>query len=148
MTRLTEISASDRSGRDVECRLMLAAGPLHSERIISNPWAGTKKRSFQAAAKKKCSTAKFACLQIRAGALALAEELIPRWLPHGRRMGSEWVALNPTRADRRLGSFKVNLRTGRWADFATGDAGGDPGPFVPLVPQLHEPSPVLVAISY
>jgi hypothetical protein len=29
------------------------------------------------------------------------------------------------RADRHLGSFKINLRTGRWADFATGDAGGD-----------------------
>ena len=26
--------------------------------------------------------------------------------------------------------------------------GGDPGPFVPLVPQLHEPSPAPVAISY
>jgi hypothetical protein len=36
------------------------------------------------------------------------------------------VARNPTRADRRAGSFKVNTVTGRWADFATGDAGGDP----------------------
>ncbi len=25
--------------------------------------------------------------------------------------------------DRRLGSFKINLHTGRWADFATGDKG-------------------------
>jgi hypothetical protein len=41
-------------------------------------------------------------------------------------MGHEWVARNPTRADRKPGSFRVNLRTGRWADFATGDAGGDP----------------------
>ena len=40
--------------------------------------------------------------------------------------GSEYVALNPTRADRRPGSFKVNIRTGRWADFSTGDKGGDP----------------------
>jgi len=37
-----------------------------------------------------------------------------------------YVALNPKRADQRLGSFSVNLRTGRWADFATGDKGGDP----------------------
>jgi len=36
------------------------------------------------------------------------------------------VALNPRRHDRSPGSFKVNLRTGRWADFATGDKGGDP----------------------
>jgi hypothetical protein len=35
------------------------------------------------------------------------------------------VALNPLREDSRPGSFKVNLRTGRWADFATGDKGGD-----------------------
>jgi len=28
--------------------------------------------------------------------------------------------------DRNPGSFSVNLRTGKWADFATGDAGGDP----------------------
>jgi len=35
------------------------------------------------------------------------------------------VARNPRRNDRRPGSFKVNLRSGRWADFATGDAGGD-----------------------
>jgi hypothetical protein len=35
------------------------------------------------------------------------------------------VALNPRRQDSHPGSFKVNLRTGRWADFATGDKGGD-----------------------
>jgi len=63
--------------------------------------------------------------RIKAGSIAIADQLVPGWLPHGRRVGSEWVARNPTRADRRLGSFKVNLRTGRWADFATGDTGGD-----------------------
>jgi hypothetical protein len=35
------------------------------------------------------------------------------------------VARNPTRTDRSPGSFKVNLHTGRWADFATGDKGSD-----------------------
>ena len=54
-----------------------------------------------------------------------AEILCRRWLPDGRREGQEWVARNPRRADRRLGSFKVNLTNGRWGDFATGDAGGD-----------------------
>ena len=33
--------------------------------------------------------------------------------------------LVPRRADHRKGSFKINLTTGRWSDFATGDAGGD-----------------------
>lgn len=47
------------------------------------------------------------------------------WLPNGRREGSEWVALNPTRGDTRLGSFKVNLNTGAWADWSSDDEGGD-----------------------
>jgi DNA primase len=51
--------------------------------------------------------------------------ILGRWLPRGCREGLEYVALNPTRNDRRLGSFRINLRTGRWADFATGDRGGD-----------------------
>jgi hypothetical protein len=51
--------------------------------------------------------------------------LVKRWLPDGRREGHEWVARNPTRADRRPGSFKVNLRSGRWADFANDQKGGD-----------------------
>ncbi len=51
--------------------------------------------------------------------------LIPQWLPNGKREGREWVARNPTRSDGSPGSFKVNLDTGRWADFATGDKGGD-----------------------
>lgn len=51
---------------------------------------------------------------------------VPQWLPDGKRVGAEWVARNPTRADNRPGSFTVNLQTGAWADFATGDKGGDP----------------------
>jgi hypothetical protein len=51
--------------------------------------------------------------------------LAKRWLPDGKRRGFEWVARNPTRADRKSGSFKINLRSGRWADFATGAKGGD-----------------------
>jgi hypothetical protein len=58
-------------------------------------------------------------------ALQQAERLVSTWLPHGRRHGNEWVALNPRRFDRHLGSFSINLHTGRWADFATGDGGGD-----------------------
>jgi hypothetical protein len=51
--------------------------------------------------------------------------IVKRWLPEGRREGNEWVARNPTRLDKNPGSFKINLRTGRWADFATGHVGGD-----------------------
>ena len=58
-------------------------------------------------------------------ALELLSDILRRWLPDGRIEGVEYVARNPTRADRRSGSFKINLHTGRWADFATGDRGGD-----------------------
>jgi hypothetical protein len=46
-------------------------------------------------------------------------------MPGGKRIGREYIVKNPTRADRRARSFKINLATGRWADFATGDKGGD-----------------------
>ena len=47
-----------------------------------------------------------------------------RWLD-GKFEGDEFVALNPSRDDGKLGSFKINVKTGRWSDFATGESGGD-----------------------
>ncbi len=63
---------------------------------------------------------------VNRAALNDLQAILARWLPRGRIEGDEYVALNPRRPDRRLGSFKINRRTGRWADFATGDSGGDP----------------------
>jgi hypothetical protein len=63
---------------------------------------------------------------INRATLAAFPAVLARILPRGKRVGAEIVALNPRRADRRLGSFKVNRYNGRWADFATGDKGGDP----------------------
>ncbi|MHB1098524.1 MAG: virulence-associated E family protein [Burkholderiales bacterium] len=51
---------------------------------------------------------------------------VSKWLPGGRREGHEYKALNPTRSDSHIGSFSINLNTGAWADFATGDKGSDP----------------------
>jgi hypothetical protein len=62
---------------------------------------------------------------ISAAALVHLPALVRRWLPDGRLQGQEWVSRNPTRDDRKPGSFKINLRSGRWADFATGAKGGD-----------------------
>ena len=62
---------------------------------------------------------------INRAALAAFPAVLARILPGGKRVGAEIVALNPRRADRRLGSFKVNRFNGRWCDFATGDKGGD-----------------------
>lgn len=58
--------------------------------------------------------------------LSALPSLVAQWLPGGRLHGREWLACNPRRADRRPGSFKVNVATGKWADFATGESGGDP----------------------
>jgi hypothetical protein len=63
--------------------------------------------------------------KINCTALSALPILLRRWLPEGRLQGREWVARNPTRDDRRLGSFSINLSTGRWADFADSAAGGD-----------------------
>ena len=64
---------------------------------------------------------------VNEAALGCLPALCARWLPDGRRVGREWEARNPRRVDRRPGSFKVSLETGRWADFALPDArGGDP----------------------
>lgn len=64
--------------------------------------------------------------KINRTALACLPAVLSRILPDGKAISGEWVALNPTRADRRAGSFKVNLVNARWADFATDDKGGDP----------------------
>ncbi len=58
-------------------------------------------------------------------ALELLPTLLQRWLPDGVLRGSEYISRNPTRTDRRPGSFKVNIHSGRWADFSSGDKGGD-----------------------
>lgn len=63
--------------------------------------------------------------RIASAACTSADAIVTRWLPDGRREGREWVARNPKRADKGRGSFKVNLTSGRWGDFATGDRGGD-----------------------
>lgn len=71
---------------------------------------------------------------VNRAALAELPRLLDRWLPDGKQVGREWVALNPRRGDRHPGSFKVNTSTGKWCDFASGDKGGDP---VSLAAYLH-----------
>lgn len=63
--------------------------------------------------------------EIADSALGYVDGLLAEWLPSGKYDHHEYVALNPMRADKNLGSFRVNTRTGEWADFATGDKGGD-----------------------
>ena len=58
-------------------------------------------------------------------ALHRLPELLDRWLPGGKFYGREYTVPNPRRADRHEGNFKINVATGRWADFAADAKGGD-----------------------
>lgn len=65
--------------------------------------------------------------EVKRAALQAIDRVLSNWLPGGKRVdgGKEYTAPNPTRADKRAGSLKVNLAKGTWCDFATGDKGGD-----------------------
>ena len=80
--------------------------------------------------------------KINRAALVDLPSILRRWLPDARLVGEELVALNPRRADRKAGSFKTNIRTGMWADFATTHRGNDP---VSLVAYLEGCSQVEAA---
>lgn len=71
-------------------------------------------------------------------ALPILEGLCQQWLPGGRTEAREYVALNPLRADRTLGSFRINLTSGRWSDFATSDRGGDPVSYYAYINRLSQ----------
>lgn len=53
------------------------------------------------------------------------KSFVQKILPGGRYEGLEYVVRNPIRNDKNPGSFKINTRTGRWADFAVPISGGD-----------------------
>jgi hypothetical protein len=76
---------------------------------------------------------------VNRAALAALPAVLARVIPGGKILGHEYVALNPTRNDRRPGSFKINIRTGRWCDFATGDRGGDPVSLVAYLENVPQP---------
>lgn len=50
-------------------------------------------------------------------------DLLPVWLPGGHMVGHEYCCANLLGGNGK--SCKVNIQSGRWADFASGDKGGD-----------------------
>lgn len=62
---------------------------------------------------------------IKAAALTSIASVLDRWCPGGKQQGREYLPLNPRRSDSKPGSFSINLDSGAWSDFATGDKGGD-----------------------
>ena len=63
--------------------------------------------------------------QVATAALSSIDNVLSQWCAGGKREGHEYVALNPNRTDSKTGSFKINLSTGAWADFAIDVSGGD-----------------------
>jgi len=56
----------------------------------------------------------------------------------GQFAGDEFIARNSRRNDENPGSFKINVKTGRWGDFATGDGGGDLVSYYAYIKELKE----------
>mgnify|MGYP001593388809 CR=1 FL=1 len=67
-------------------------------------------------------------------------DICRRWVIGGRIKGREYITLNPTRSDRTLGSFRINIVSGAWADFAVPAARG--GDAISLGCYLFDWSPV------
>lgn len=63
----------------------------------------------------------------RLASLALSQmpNILDRYLPGGKYDGNEYTVINPNRSDSSAGSFKINVNTGIWSDFATNDKGAD-----------------------
>ncbi len=70
---------------------------------------------------------------VNRAALAVLPAILERWLPGGRAIGHEWTC-GSLRGEAGA-SCRVNLRTGRWSDFATGERGGDA---VSLAAAIHK----------
>ncbi|MCP5291909.1 MAG: DUF927 domain-containing protein [Burkholderiales bacterium] len=73
--------------------------------------------------------------KIASYALGSIDSVLNHWLPGGRRNGQEYLPLNPKRGDSSPGSFSINVKTGKWSDFASGDKGAD---LVSLVAYLED----------
>ena len=62
--------------------------------------------------------------RVNAATLAILPDLLGHWLPGGEYRGHLYVALNPLRNDRSLGSFQIDTQTGQWADHAVNKCSG------------------------
>lgn len=63
---------------------------------------------------------------------ARSHEFVPRWITGGKQRGNEYRAATINGGDG--DSFSINLLTGKWADFATNQTGGD---LISLYAEIH-----------
>jgi putative DNA primase/helicase len=69
---------------------------------------------------------------LAAALLERAEQLVPQWLPGGKRRGHEWVCGGLSGEEG--SSCSVNLVSGKWADFASDERGSD---LIALYAEIH-----------
>ena len=101
--------------------------PLDLCQQVPSPCSASKDKTTKTMKPRARRQGKDIFLAVNDVALPMFESLCARWLPGGRLQSREWVARNPSRNDRRPGSFRINVDTGMWADFAVpGVQGGDP----------------------
>lgn len=86
-------------------------------------------------------------LRVHEQAMPFLPAILRRVLPQGKVDGHEYVALNPRRADSALGSFKINLLTGKWADFAVNASGGDVTSLVAYILCLSQSDAALAVLN-
>jgi len=86
-------------------------------------------------------------LRVHEQAMPFLPAILRRVLPQGKVDGQEYVALNPRRADSALGSFKINLLTGKWADFAVNASGGDVTSLVAYILCLSQSDAALAVLN-
>jgi len=125
---MSEVTPSDMLARCRAKHEIYSAKEVEFLRSINNPFALASLSPAQVDWLTKLAEREvldFAA--INTAALSVLTTICRRWLPDGVVYGKEFVARNPTRSDGKPGSFRINVVTGRWSDFAVdGARGGDP----------------------
>ena len=127
MTDLNNSGTSRNGGAELAQNTLKQSKPFNHN-------GGTSQQGF---ARSSSDDAKVDIKAIAAKALANARILLPFWVD-GQFEGDEFITLNSRRDDENLGSFKINVKTGRWCDFATGDHGGDLVSYYAYIDKLQE----------
>ena len=76
---------------------------------------------------------------LRHESLPYLPAILQRLIPGGKIVGREYIVRNPKRSDAKPGSFKINLTTGRWADWAVDVGGYDTASLVAYILDMTQP---------
>src|ERR1700733_7598887 len=117
---------ASRANAEDRTNLKAKGGGVRPLPVAERAGVGARQVRTRKLKEARCTRGPIDFAELNRAALAFFPAVLARVLPDGKRVGAELVALNPRRGDRHLGSFKINCYSGRWADFATGDQGGDP----------------------